>query len=86
MYGVRAMGSSEEAQSLVFELRGRVLDVVEELALSHPGIPVQAVLAGLGEVFLQLALTHLGPMNTLQLIEHLREAAYRFGNQAVTEH
>ena len=80
------MESTEVIQLTVIELRSRILDVVEEFARSHPGVSVQAVLASIGEVFLQLALTHLGPKSTLQFIEHLWEAAGRFGDQVATEH
>lgn len=80
------MESSKDVQLVVFELRSRFLDVVEEFTCSHPGVPVQAVLASLGEIFLQLALTHLGPGSTLMFIEHLNEAAIRFGERTATEH
>jgi len=78
--------STEVVQLAVVELRSRILFVVEEFAQAHPGAPVQMVLASIGEVLLQLALTHLGPKSTLQFIEHLWEAAGRFGEQMAVEH
>lgn len=81
-----AVKSPQDVQLVVFELRSRFLDVVEEFTCSHPGVPVQAILASLGEIFLQLALTHLGPGSTLMFIEQLREAASRFGDRTATGH
>lgn len=69
----------QELQILVQELRDELLDVVIAHGEKHPQIPAQALMAGLGELLLQVSVGQVGPGMTLKFLDDLKQAVQRFG-------
>ncbi len=80
------MSQAKLWQKKTGELRGHMIDVMEEFGRSNQDIPAQIVMAALGELLVQFSVSQAGTANTLHLLEHLREAVEKFGGQIVPEH
>lgn len=61
------------------ELRNRLIDVMERFGSENPGIPVQVVMAGVGELLIQFSVTQVGPGMTHKFLDDLKEAVHLFG-------
>lgn len=61
------------------ELQNQMVDVMERFANENPGIPAQILMAGLGQLVVQLSVSQVGPDMTIRFLDDLREAVQRMG-------
>lgn len=59
------------------ELQNQMVDVMERFANENPGIPAQILMAGLGQLVVQLSVSQVGPDMTIRFLDDLREAVRR---------
>jgi len=78
--------TAHDLQLKVGQLREQLIDVMENFGRTNPGIPVQAIMGGLGELLIQFSVGQAGKANTLRLLDHLKEAVEIFGDQISPEH
>lgn len=70
--------TAAEVQAKVQTLRDKLVDVVIPFAEENPNLPAQAIMAGLGELLIQLSIPQVGPRLTLKFLGDLQEAVRRF--------
>jgi len=70
--------TAADVQAKVQALRGQLVEVVIPFAEQNPDLPAQAIMAGLGELLIQLSVQQVGPQLTLKFLGDLQEAVRRF--------
>ncbi len=70
--------TAADIQAKVQTLRDKLVDVVIPFAEENPGLPTQAIMAGLGELLIQLSIAQVGPQLTVNFLGDLQEAVRRF--------
>ena len=70
--------TADEVQAKVQTLRDKLVEVVLPFAEENPELPAQAIMAGLGELLIQLSVPQVGPQMTVKFLGDLQEAVRRF--------
>lgn len=61
------------------ELRNQMINVMDHFINENPDIPVQVLMAGLGELLIQFSVGQVGSGMTIKFLDDLKEAVQRFG-------
>lgn len=67
-----------ELQTSVQHLRDELLDVLTAYGEKNPHIPAQALMAGIGELLIQVSVGQVGPGMTLKFLDDLKQAVQHF--------
>ena len=65
--------TQSELKVVVQTLRDELLDVLIAHGEKNPKIPAQALIAGLGELLIQVSVGQIGPSMTLKLLDDLKQ-------------
>lgn len=66
--------SADEFRAKATELRHELDTVLERFVIANSELPAQVVMAGLGEMMVQFALSQVGPQMTREFLDQLKEA------------
>jgi hypothetical protein len=70
--------TTAEVKAAVQALRTQLVDVVIPFAENNPHLPAQAIMAGVGELLIQMSVPQVGPQLTIKFLGELQEAVRRF--------
>lgn len=70
--------TAAEVQAKVQDLREKLIEVVIPFAEANQNLPAQAIMAGMGELLIQLSVPQVGPQLTIKFLGELQEAVQRF--------
>lgn len=72
------MQTAAQMREKVTELRANLIDEVTHFVQANPGMPAQAIMAGLGELLIQFSVGQVGPQMTDKFLDELKEAVRHF--------